>query len=75
MDDARLRAALGYLKFKREPRVLIFDTGYLVVGDALDAAEDLGWKNLMSRNRIRRSDFPMKNCLKSTLTRPNTVSA
>lgn len=44
MDDARLRAALGYLKFKREPRVLIFDTGYLVVGDALDAAEDLGWK-------------------------------
>lgn len=44
MDDARLRAALGYLKFRRTPRVLIFDSGYLVVGDAINAAEDLGWK-------------------------------
>ncbi len=44
VDDVRLRAALGYLKFKQEPRVLVFDTGYLVVGDVLDAAEKLGWK-------------------------------
>ena len=44
MDDARLRAALGYLKFRHTPRVLIFDTGYLLVDDVAEAAEDCGWK-------------------------------
>lgn len=40
----RLRQALGYRRFRGPIRVLILDTGYLVVRDVLDAAEDLGWQ-------------------------------
>ncbi|MBN2527972.1 MAG: glycosyltransferase [Deltaproteobacteria bacterium] len=44
MEDARLRAALGYLRFKVVPRVLVMDTGYHVVEDAVESALDLGWQ-------------------------------
>ncbi|MCP4599442.1 MAG: glycosyltransferase [Proteobacteria bacterium] len=43
LHDAQLRAALGYQRFRNTPRVLVFDTGYLTVGDVLDGASDLGW--------------------------------
>lgn len=43
LDDTRLRATLGYPKFSATPTVLIFDTQYLVVGDVVEAAVDLGW--------------------------------
>ena len=44
MDDSRVRAALGYARFKDIPKLLIFDTGYHVVDDAVDGALDLGWQ-------------------------------
>ncbi|MBN2719363.1 MAG: glycosyltransferase [Deltaproteobacteria bacterium] len=44
MDDARLRAALGYSRFKGPPNVLIFDTQYHMVDDAVDGALELGWQ-------------------------------
>jgi spore maturation protein CgeB len=43
MGDERLRAALGYPRFRGTPRVLVFRAKYLVIGDVLDAARDLGW--------------------------------
>lgn len=43
MHDSALRRALGYARFGATPRVLLFDSGYLVVGDLADALEDLGW--------------------------------
>jgi spore maturation protein CgeB len=45
MDDRHLRAALGYPRFRGPSvRALVLDSGYLVVGDVLDAAEDSGWE-------------------------------
>ena len=43
MRDERLRMALGYRKFAGPVRLLVLDTGYLVVNDLVDGAEDLGW--------------------------------
>ncbi|MBN2343565.1 MAG: glycosyltransferase [Deltaproteobacteria bacterium] len=43
MNDNRLRAALGYTRFQSVPKILLFDTSYLMVQDVADAAEDLGW--------------------------------
>ncbi|MDJ0764894.1 MAG: glycosyltransferase [Myxococcota bacterium] len=43
MRDERLIAALGYRKFRGPTRVLVLDTGYLMVEDVIDAATDLGW--------------------------------
>ena len=44
MHDSALRRALGYRRFSGETlRLLVFDSGYLVVQDVLDAAADLGW--------------------------------
>ncbi len=45
MQSEQLNKALGYKKFSgARSRVLIFNTGYLVVRDVIDAAEDLGWE-------------------------------
>lgn len=43
MGETNLKAALGYKKFTGQTRILVFDTGYLVVGDLFEGAEDLGW--------------------------------
>ena len=44
MDDRILQKALGYRRFSGQVRTLILDTGYLMVRDVVDAAEDLGWQ-------------------------------
>jgi spore maturation protein CgeB len=44
VQESLLKKHLGYAKFSSDPRVLILDTGYLVVRDLLDACEDLGWQ-------------------------------
>ena len=44
MGDERLRAALGYPKFRATPRILVFRAKYFVVGDVLDAARELGFE-------------------------------
>jgi spore maturation protein CgeB len=44
MGDERLKAALGYAKFRGTPRILVFRAKYLVIGDVIDAARDLGWE-------------------------------
>ncbi|MBN2803638.1 MAG: glycosyltransferase [Deltaproteobacteria bacterium] len=44
MTDSKLKEALGYSKFKGTPRIVLLDSGYLVVGDILDGAADLGWE-------------------------------
>lgn len=43
MHDSALRRALGYRRFGASPRVLLFDSGYLVVADVANALEDRGW--------------------------------
>ncbi len=43
MDDRRLREALGYRRFTDQPRILILDTGYMMVREVIDAAGELGW--------------------------------
>ncbi len=43
MNEQLLREALGYRRYTGSTRVLVLDTGYLMVRDVVDAAHDLGW--------------------------------
>jgi spore maturation protein CgeB len=44
LGEGRLKQALDYPKFKGPVRLLVLDTGYLVVRDLFDGAADLGWE-------------------------------
>ena len=76
MDDRILRQALGYRRFTGTPRVLILDTGYLMVRDVIDAAEDLGWPALALPTRRQgrgSSEFVAQLLTALTTHRPDFV--
>lgn len=66
LRDEHLRRALGYRKFIGAPRVLFIDTGYLVIGDAMEAAEDIGWT--VTRLPLRGKGVAENESIASLLT-------
>ena len=53
VDLRRLKTALGYRRFAGPGRLLILDTGYLMVNDVIQASRELGWHTVALPTRCR----------------------